>query len=122
MRCCDDANFDDININDGGIHVAAGLALIAAAAGCKDYVAACGLRAPPSPLQVSTTTAVELEPDVKETVFRITEENIKDYYIVSSWGWKPDEKRAELFSRNSRYLLVSDVEGGLVAFTHFQVL
>jgi hypothetical protein len=108
--------------NGGGIDVAAGRVLIAAAASCTDHLTACGLRPPPGPLRVRTTTAVELERDVKEAVFQITEENIKDYYIASSWGWKPDEKRSELFSHNSRYLLVSDEDGSLIAFTHFQVL
>lgn len=118
----DECESSDIDAgSDGGIDVAAGRSLIAAAAACADYVAHCGLRSPAPPLRVRTAAAVELDKDTRDALFQMTEDNIKEYYVSCSWGWKPEEKRAELFSDPSRYLLVCVEDGTLVAFTHFQV-
>ncbi|KAH9937117.1 uncharacterized protein B0H18DRAFT_969194 [Fomitopsis serialis] len=42
-------------------------------------------------------------------MWSILENNMKDAYTRSSFGWKPDEKRAELFHDLSRFILLVSI-------------
>jgi len=47
---------------------------------------------------------------------------MKPYY-EKSWGWNADEKRREMFSPESRYILVKDHadDNYIIAYSHIQV-
>ncbi|EUB62126.1 N-alpha-acetyltransferase 40 [Echinococcus granulosus] len=47
----------------------------------------------------------EMTPNQKAKVFSILEQNMKGFYMKSSWGWNGDTKFDELFSANSHFLL-----------------
>ncbi|VDM16939.1 unnamed protein product [Hydatigera taeniaeformis] len=48
----------------------------------------------------------ELTPNYKERIFSILEKNMKEFYMKSSWGWNGRNKFHELFSAESRLLLL----------------
>uniref|UniRef100_A0A5K3FQK7 N-alpha-acetyltransferase 40 n=1 Tax=Mesocestoides corti TaxID=53468 RepID=A0A5K3FQK7_MESCO len=47
----------------------------------------------------------ELPPDQREKIFFITEHNMKNFYLKSTWGWDDETKRNELFAPESRLLV-----------------
>jgi hypothetical protein len=57
--------------------------------------------------------------EVQQAVFQLTERNMREAY-ERTWGWKPQEKKLEMFSDKSHYLLLF-CGSMLVAFSHFQV-
>jgi len=52
------------------------------------------------------------------------EENMRDLYSASSFGWDPPEKHQELFASSSRFVMIDANESGtsglLAAFTMFR--
>lgn len=56
----------------------------------------------------------------RQEVFSIFEENMRALY-EATWGWNQREKLIELFSGNSRYLVLSQ-DGRIAAYSHFQVV
>ncbi len=57
----------------------------------------------------------------RERLFEIFEENMKEMYVRSSWGWNIEELYEEFFSSKSSYLIVFDEMNQIQAYTHFQV-
>ncbi|CAF1374705.1 unnamed protein product [Didymodactylos carnosus] len=53
-------------------------------------------------------------------IFELFENNMKSFYEISNSSYDPIEKRAELFHRDSRYLLVNDTTDHIVAYSHFR--
>ncbi|KAF7320408.1 N-acetyltransferase domain-containing protein [Mycena kentingensis (nom. inval.)] len=63
--------------------------------------------------------ADELDDASKSSIWSIFEENMREMYTTSSFGWDPPTKRAELFDSLSRFILVK-AERTLVAFVAFR--
>ena len=60
--------------------------------------------------------------EMKNCLFEIFEQNMKEMYVQSSWGWDRDELWEEFFSPKSAYLLiVVDETQEIEAYSHFQV-
>ncbi|POW12973.1 hypothetical protein PSHT_07921 [Puccinia striiformis] len=57
--------------------------------------------------RIQIKRADELTTELKKQCFEIFETNMKQIYLRSSDGYKPKEKKRELFHPNSRFLLVS---------------
>lgn len=66
--------------------------------------------------------ASELSSTVKRRVWAIFEQNMRDSYVGSSYGWDPRSKKKELFHAESRFILVHQTEapGLLIAYTMFR--
>ncbi|KAF9015226.1 acyl-CoA N-acyltransferase [Cyathus striatus] len=64
----------------------------------------------------------DLDDEKRADIWRILEENMRDLYSASSFGWDPSAKREELFDLSSRYVLVYHKESPnrLAAFTMFR--
>jgi hypothetical protein len=77
---------------------------------------------PPRQKNIRHVWARDLESEMKNCLFRMFEENMKEMYLQSSWGWNHQELWEEFFSPKSAYLLILDEETKIVqAYSHFQV-
>ena len=63
--------------------------------------------------------AVDLSIKDQEEIIQLFEDNMRISYEQSKDGYQPEEKRSELFSNQSRYLIIRS-EDSLIAFTHFR--
>jgi N-alpha-acetyltransferase 40 len=57
-----------------------------------------------------------------QQIFNILKENIKNFYIKTSWGWNEKEKIKEMKSKNMKYILIIDPKKPetVVGFCSFQ--
>ncbi|KAF8508128.1 acyl-CoA N-acyltransferase [Gautieria morchelliformis] len=74
---------------------------------------------------VTILKASELASALKEAVWNLFRANMEGWYLSTDvFDWDPVEKRAELFHRDSRFLLVvpdsGELEGDLVAYSMFR--
>ena len=69
--------------------------------------------------QIEFLHATELPSEYQQQIIDLFETNMKTFYEQSHDGYQPDDKRNELFSNQSRYLLIRSTDC-LVAFTHFR--
>ena len=74
---------------------------------------------PPSHSQLEFFHANELSHQYREEIFDLFEKNMKRIYEQSHDGYRPDDKRKELFDDQARYLLLRSTDA-LLAFTHFR--
>jgi hypothetical protein len=97
---------------------------IALAEGVDDQISLCGLSDATVTINslvynVSCRRSSLLDERQKASIFELTTANMKALY-EETWGWKPNEKREEMFSPKSFYFIV-DCSGDICAFSHFQV-
>ncbi|KAL1697341.1 acyl-CoA N-acyltransferase [Schizophyllum commune] len=84
------------------------------------------LLAPPSGFQyqLAVVHALNLTEAERNRCWDLLEQNMKDMYIESSWGWHPADKLEELFHPDARFILVRRMlaEGlsEVVAFLSFR--
>lgn len=71
-------------------------------------------------LNITLSRVTDLDQDVKNWAFKLTEENMKKYYEESEWGWNPSAKQNELWNDTAWYLIARDLDGNLKAFVHFR--
>jgi len=71
-------------------------------------------------LKINKVWARECSKDTQETVFGLTEANMKGMYEMSNWGWNESQKRKELLGTTSQYLIVTDKESTIRGFVHFR--
>ncbi|KAK0465127.1 acyl-CoA N-acyltransferase [Desarmillaria tabescens] len=50
-------------------------------------------------------TSSELSKSLREDIFAMLETNMRDFYLQSSFGWHPAEKRKEMFDPLSRFIV-----------------
>nr|CAG4650676.1 EOG090X0MNC [Sida crystallina] len=62
----------------------------------------------------------ELEPTIVQWAFDLLKRNMHSMYLESCWGWNEDEKRKEMTSDKSWYLVALNTDGNPIAFSHFQ--
>lgn len=78
------------------------------------------LRNPPTLLEVSSCRLAQLLPSDRAWCFALLEQNVRQAYERSGWGWSREVKKAELFDPEaSRYLLVRSGKQP-AAFVHFR--
>jgi ribosomal protein S18 acetylase RimI-like enzyme len=63
--------------------------------------------------------AIHLSNEYQKQIIDLFENNMKDFYQQSNDGYNPNEKQKELFSNQSRYLIILS-EHDLIAFAHFR--
>ncbi|RDB28763.1 N-alpha-acetyltransferase 40 [Hypsizygus marmoreus] len=73
----------------------------------------------PNAYTFKVARAKELSDHERDSIWAIFNENMRDLYSRSSFGWNPASKLAELFDPLSRFILVHE-EAGMVAFTMFR--
>ena len=61
----------------------------------------------------------DLSNEYKNFIFNLFEINMKNFYEQLNDNYKSNEKQNELFSNQSRYILIL-LENSLIAFTHFR--
>ncbi|KAH9837104.1 acyl-CoA N-acyltransferase [Rhodofomes roseus] len=79
-------------------------------------------------LSFEVFAASEFSPEDRNEIWSILENNMKDAYARSSFGWKPVEKQAELFHELSRFIVVrntpevssTSVPATIVAYSMFR--
>ncbi|KAG5648048.1 hypothetical protein DXG03_007083 [Asterophora parasitica] len=64
--------------------------------------------------------SAELNQAQKDVVWTIFEDNMRDLYTNSSFGWDPPSKLEELFNKLSRFVLVETNDHTIVAFAMFR--
>jgi len=77
---------------------------------------------PNLPYRCTVAVAATLLDEVRNSVWKVFENNMRDLYARSSFGWNPTSKRRELFGPLSRFILVY-LDGAvheLVAFVMFR--
>ncbi|CAI6366046.1 unnamed protein product [Macrosiphum euphorbiae] len=58
---------------------------------------------------------------LKAKVFSMVKDNMMETYKKCPWGWNGKDKRAELFHKDSRYILVQhSSNNSIAAFVHFR--
>lgn len=64
----------------------------------------------------------ELSTELQTWLIDLTEQNMKEYYEQSSWGWNRQSKIKEFKHKLARHLIVYDVDNDKcpVAFVHFR--
>jgi GNAT superfamily N-acetyltransferase len=72
------------------------------------------------PLQVMSCKSETLVEEKKIELFSIFESNMKLLYESNSWGWNKAERMKEIFHPLSRFLIISDHENKIAAFTVFR--
>jgi len=71
-------------------------------------------------LDVECFKAEDLRPELRGCLLDLLEDNMKTQYEESgSEGWSREEKELEMFSRDSRQIILRDGEE-LIAFSHFR--
>jgi ribosomal protein S18 acetylase RimI-like enzyme len=60
-----------------------------------------------------------LDEQLQEEIFEIFEQNMKHLY-EQTWGWDREKRIAEIFGKDSRFLLVHSPSGELIGFTMFK--
>lgn len=73
----------------------------------------------PNNYQMEIYHGKELTDEYKKQIIELFENNMKIFYEQSNNGYDPDEKQKELFSNQSRYLIILS-NNSLIAFTHFR--
>jgi ribosomal protein S18 acetylase RimI-like enzyme len=73
----------------------------------------------PNNYQMEIYHAKDLSNEYQKQILELFENNMKIFYEQSNNGYKSDEKQNELFSNQSRYLIIL-TENYLIAFTHFR--
>ncbi|KAF9229353.1 hypothetical protein BS17DRAFT_743333 [Gyrodon lividus] len=76
----------------------------------------------------SVKTTSDLSNTQRDQIWRIFEENMYELYCSSSFGWKPQAKKVEMFHQLSRFLIVQRGEDpqdsaqspGIIAYTMFR--
>jgi hypothetical protein len=63
----------------------------------------------------------DLIPWERAAIFDLLRKNMKSLYLKSVYGWKEGEKRKEMFSPNSMFLIIYG-DGFIKGFVHFQVV
>lgn len=58
--------------------------------------------------QVKCSSAMSLSFDEQEEIFNIAQSNMRQIYETCGWGWRPTEKRNELFHFLSRIYFIYD--------------
>ncbi|CAF0766474.1 unnamed protein product [Adineta steineri] len=69
--------------------------------------------------QVEIFHATQLTNEYQKQIIELFEINMKQLYEQSAFGYNYDEKRDELFSNQSRYLIIS-LANSVLAFAHFR--
>ena len=69
--------------------------------------------------QIEFYHAIHLSNEYKKQIVDLFENNMKDFYEQSNDGYNSIDKRNELFSNQSRYLIIL-VENVIIAFVHFR--
>lgn len=71
--------------------------------------------------EVTCSRSRDLAEDVMNWVLQLTEENMRELYERSAWGWDPVDKRKELTHPTAYLLLVKDkLNDRHCAFAHFR--
>jgi GNAT superfamily N-acetyltransferase len=73
----------------------------------------------PKTYQIEIIHAIELSIEYQKQIIDLFENNMKSFYEQSHDGYQAEEKRKELFSNQSRYLVIRS-SNCLIAFTHFR--
>lgn len=73
----------------------------------------------PNNYQLEIYHGKELTKEYEEKIFELFENNMKSFYQESNDDYDPNEKRQELFSEQSRYLILCS-KNDFIAFTHFR--
>lgn len=71
-------------------------------------------------LKIEFSSIADLDEATKEWAFQLTKTNIQHMYEKSDWGWNEEGKRAELAHKDALYLVVKDINGIPLGFTHFR--
>ncbi|CAF0746329.1 unnamed protein product [Rotaria sordida] len=74
----------------------------------------------PNNYQIKIYHARELSNEYQKQIIELFEMNMKILYEQSNDGYNFDEKQNELFSNQSRYLLILSSNNLLLAFAHFR--
>ncbi|CAF0914335.1 unnamed protein product [Adineta steineri] len=69
--------------------------------------------------QVEICHATQLSNEYQKQIIELFEINMKQLYEQSAFGYNYDEKRDELFSNQSRYLIIS-LANSVLGFAHFR--
>jgi len=73
---------------------------------------------------LTTERASDLSQNLKDELFGLLEENMKDMYTQCNWGWNAKNKREEMFEDNAWYMIARDASedknGHMLAFSHFR--
>jgi ribosomal protein S18 acetylase RimI-like enzyme len=69
--------------------------------------------------QIEIFHAVQLSNDYQKQIIDLFESNMKTLYEQSKDGYKRNEKEKELFSHQSRYLIILSANS-IIAFAHFR--
>ena len=79
----------------------------------KDHFQECGLHSSFSSndqtFEITSKKSNDLNDIEKEQIFSLFEINMKSLY-EQTWGWKPIEKKKELFLTDSRFLLIYSID------------
>lgn len=71
--------------------------------------------------ELTCSRSSNLNADVIDWIFKLTEENMKELYERSEWGWNGLEKYKELTHKTSYILLIKDkLNDNFCAFAHFR--
>lgn len=62
----------------------------------------------------------ELSATDRIAIVDLFEQNMKQMYLQSTWGYDPEEKYKELFHTDSRYLISRNPADVIVAFVHYR--
>ncbi|KAH7931053.1 hypothetical protein BV22DRAFT_1108918 [Leucogyrophana mollusca] len=54
-------------------------------------------------------TPSELHDDHRQNIWKIFEENMRELYVTSSFGWDPNAKKLEMFDPLSRFILIENI-------------
>ncbi|KAN0100681.1 Acyl-CoA N-acyltransferase [Tylopilus felleus] len=73
----------------------------------------------------SVKTTPDLCDDERAQIWRMLEENMRDLYVSSSFGWNPPKKRREVFHPLSRFVIARDISEptnnpGIIAYSIFR--
>ena len=72
--------------------------------------------------EIQCSRSADLDADKLEWIMRLTEENMKEFYAKSEWGWQESDKRKELTHKTAYILMVKDKlnSANCCAFAHFR--
>lgn len=61
----------------------------------------------------------ELSSEQFDVMLQLTEDNMKEFYERSQWGWNREKKLKEFLHKNAKFLILR-FEGEVIAFCHFR--
>lgn len=69
---------------------------------------------------ISSEPVTNLDEKSLDEIFELEKNNMKQLYEDCEWGWHDKKKREEMFDDRARYLIAKDVDGRIVAFSHYR--